>query len=72
MSITRPQSSACVLITLSYQAEVCYLAYRLWERLGFTKAGRIPRAGRMKRKDGDGEEYLDAWVFFKSFIDTEA
>ncbi|KAF8908048.1 hypothetical protein CPB85DRAFT_1376475 [Mucidula mucida] len=57
---------------LAYQASVFNLVYvnntasiKLWERLGFTKAGRIPRAGRMKRKDGDGEEYLDAWVFFK-------
>ena len=45
---------------------------RLWERLGFTKAGRIPRAGRLKRKDGNGEEYMDAWVIYKSFIDAEA
>ncbi|KAF9039421.1 acyl-CoA N-acyltransferase [Hymenopellis radicata] len=63
---------------LAYQASVFNLVYvnntasiKLWERLGFTKAGRIPRAGRLKRKDGDGEEYLDAWVFYKSFIDTE-
>lgn len=42
---------------------------RIWENLGFTKAGRIPRAGRLKRKDGQGEEYVDAWVFYKSFED---
>jgi hypothetical protein len=42
---------------------------RLWERLGFHKAGRIPRAGRLRRKDGQGEEYVDAWVFYKSFVD---
>jgi hypothetical protein len=41
----------------------------MWERLGFTKAGLIPRAGRLKRKDGQGEEYVDAWVFYKSFLE---
>jgi hypothetical protein len=39
----------------------------LWERLNFEKIGRIPRAGRLRRKDGEGEEYVDAWVFYKSF-----
>ncbi|KIY69473.1 hypothetical protein CYLTODRAFT_488874 [Cylindrobasidium torrendii FP15055 ss-10] len=59
---------------LGYQASVFNLVYvnniasvKLWERLGFTKAGRIPRAGRLRVKDGDGEEYVDAWVFYKSF-----
>ena len=45
-------------------------SYRLWEGLGFTKAGRIPRAGRLRTKDGEGEEYIDAWVFYKSFLET--
>lgn len=64
---------------LGYQASVFNLVYvnnvasiRLWERLGFTKAGRIPRAGRLRKKDGDGEEYVDAWVFYKSFIEDDA
>ncbi|KAK0460947.1 uncharacterized protein EV420DRAFT_1619475 [Desarmillaria tabescens] len=64
---------------LGYQASVFNLVYvnntasiKLWERLGFTKAGRIPRAGRLKQKDGTGEEYVDAWVFYKSFMDAEA
>ncbi|TFK74002.1 acyl-CoA N-acyltransferase [Pluteus cervinus] len=59
---------------LGYKASVFNLVYinntasvRLWERLGFTKAGLIPKAGRLKRKDGQGEEYVDAWVFYKSF-----
>ena len=38
----------------------------MWDRLGFTKVGRIPNAGRLKRSDG-GEEYVDAWVVYKSF-----
>ena len=42
-------------------------AYRLWDRLGFSRAGCIPRAGRLKRKDGGGEEYIDAWVYYKRF-----
>ena len=40
---------------------------RLWESLGFIKAGLIPGAGRLK-KDGGGEEYVDALVFYKSFV----
>ncbi len=40
---------------------------RLWEALNFEKAGRIPRAGRLKKADGDGEEYVDAWVFYRRF-----
>ncbi|KAF8967973.1 hypothetical protein BDZ97DRAFT_1655809 [Flammula alnicola] len=61
---------------LGYQASVFNLVYvnnvasiKLWEKLGFTKAGRIPRAGRLRTKDAQGEEYIDAWVFYKSFID---
>jgi hypothetical protein len=41
---------------------------RIWESLGFTKAGRIPAAGRLK-KDENGEEFVDAWVFYKSFTE---
>lgn len=40
---------------------------RLWESLSFTKAGRIPRAGRLRKADGQGEEFVDAWVFYKRF-----
>ncbi|PAV24216.1 acyl- N-acyltransferase [Pyrrhoderma noxium] len=40
---------------------------RLWEALGFEKVGRIPKAGRLRRKDGEGEEYVDAWVIHKEF-----
>jgi len=40
---------------------------RLWETLGFTKAGLIPNAGRL-RKEGGGEEYMDAIIFYKSFV----
>ncbi|KAI0332981.1 hypothetical protein GY45DRAFT_1320246 [Cubamyces sp. BRFM 1775] len=59
---------------LGYEASVFNLVYvnnvasvRLWEALDFTKAGRIPRAGRLRKADGDGEEYVDAWVFYRRF-----
>ncbi|KAF8622710.1 hypothetical protein AX15_006801 [Amanita polypyramis BW_CC] len=62
---------------LGYQASVFNLVYvnniasvKLWERLGFVKAGRIPRAGRLRKEDGIGEEYVDAWVFYKEFTNV--
>ncbi|KAH9919427.1 uncharacterized protein B0H18DRAFT_1028119 [Fomitopsis serialis] len=34
----------------------------------FTKAGLIPRAGRLKKADGsEGEEFVDAYVFYRRF-----
>ncbi|EMD33140.1 hypothetical protein CERSUDRAFT_118204 [Gelatoporia subvermispora B] len=64
---------------LGYEASVFNLVYvnnvasvRIWESLGFEKAGRIPRAGRLKKVDGSpGEEYVDAWVFYRRF-DSDA
>lgn len=44
------------------------ISLRLWEALGFTKAGLIPNAGRLK-EDGGGEEYVDAIVFYKRFVE---
>ncbi|KAI0359638.1 hypothetical protein OH77DRAFT_1395107 [Trametes cingulata] len=59
---------------LGYEASVFNLVYvnnvasiKLWEALDFTKAGRIPRAGRLRKADGSGEEYVDAWVFYRRF-----
>ncbi|KAJ7287221.1 hypothetical protein C8J57DRAFT_1283239 [Mycena rebaudengoi] len=64
---------------LGYQASVFNLVYtnnaasvKLWESLNFKKAGLIPKAGRLRRKDGVGEEYVDAWVFYKSFVEGGA
>ncbi|KAJ7076821.1 hypothetical protein B0H15DRAFT_925045 [Mycena belliarum] len=61
---------------LGYRASVFNLVYtnntasvRLWEGLNFKKAGLIPKAGRLRRRNGDGEEYVDAWVIYKSFVD---
>ncbi|KAJ6497704.1 hypothetical protein C8R45DRAFT_822753 [Mycena sanguinolenta] len=63
---------------LGYRGSVFNLVYinnsasvRLWEGLGFKKAGLIPKAGRLRRKDGNGEEYVDAFVFYKSFVDED-
>lgn len=63
---------------LGYEASVFNLVYvnniasvRIWESLDFTKAGRIPRAGRLKKADSsEEEEYVDAWVFYKRFEDV--
>lgn len=60
---------------LGYEASVFNLVFvnntasvRLWESLNFTKAGLIPRAGRLKKADGSpDEEYVDAWVFYRRF-----
>ncbi|KAI0628980.1 hypothetical protein C8Q77DRAFT_326404 [Trametes polyzona] len=59
---------------LGYEASVFNLVYvnnvasvKLWEALDFEKAGRIPRAGRLRTADGRGEEYVDAWVFYRRF-----
>ncbi|KZP02842.1 hypothetical protein FIBSPDRAFT_969558 [Athelia psychrophila] len=64
---------------LGYKASVFNLVYvnneasvRIWESLNFVKAGRIPNAGRLKRADGEGEEYVDAWVFYKSFAEEQS
>jgi hypothetical protein len=43
------------------------LPFRIWDSLGFQRAGLIPRAGRLKKADGSGEEWTDAIVFYKSF-----
>ena len=41
--------------------------WRLWDNLGFTRVGLIPKAGRLKSQDREGEEFVDALVFYKSF-----
>lgn len=63
---------------LGYRASVFNLVYvnnvasvRIWESLGFVKAGLIPEAGRLKRTDGPGEKYVDALVFYKRFDDVQ-
>ncbi|KAF7321528.1 Alternative cyclin Pcl12 [Mycena kentingensis (nom. inval.)] len=62
---------------LGYRASVFNLVYtnnaasmKLWEKLNFTRAGLIPQAGRLRRKDGLGEEYVDAVVYYKNFTEN--
>lgn len=43
----------------------------MWESLGFTKAGLIPRAGRLRTTEGTEEEFVDAHVFYKRFDPVE-
>ncbi|KAJ7928440.1 hypothetical protein B0H13DRAFT_1967257 [Mycena leptocephala] len=64
-----PPSSDIVLASLTSCTQI--IRHRLWEGLNFKKAGLIPQAGRLRRKDGNGEEYVDAWVFYKSFVDED-
>ncbi|QRV98146.1 GNAT family acetyltransferase [Ceratobasidium sp. AG-Ba] len=59
---------------LGYKASVFNLVYAnnagslaIWDRLGFTRAGLIPKAGRLKT--AEGEAYFDAVVVYKSFED---
>ncbi|CED85087.1 Acyl-CoA N-acyltransferase [Phaffia rhodozyma] len=59
---------------LGYRASVFNLVYtnnsasvRIWDSLGFTRAGLIPEAGLLKKADGSGEEFVDAIVFYKKF-----
>lgn len=69
-SIITYTAPCCTLLTLLLFLLVgVYEHDRLWERLGFTKAGLIPRAGRLRRPDGNGEHYVDAHVFYKSFVE---
>ncbi|KAK0550121.1 hypothetical protein OC845_002812 [Tilletia horrida] len=63
---------------LGYKGSVFNLVYvnnvasvKIWDRLGFTRAGLIPQAGRLRCAGEQGErgeeEYVDAIVFYKSF-----
>ncbi|KAL1411433.1 hypothetical protein Q8F55_002389 [Vanrija albida] len=59
---------------LGYKSSVFNLVYsnnvaslRLWDKLGFTRAGLIPKAGRLKTGPNGTEEYVDAVIVYKSF-----
>ncbi|OAV94911.1 hypothetical protein PTTG_04669 [Puccinia triticina 1-1 BBBD Race 1] len=67
---------------LGYRASVFNLVYKnnlasvaIWDSLGFQRVGLIPQAGRLKtissNPDGqsdEGEEYVDAIVYWKELI----
>ncbi|KAK6352839.1 hypothetical protein TWF696_004840 [Orbilia brochopaga] len=57
---------------LGYKSSIFNLVFesniascKLWDRLGFTRSGRVKDAGRLRI--GDEEEYIDAIVFQKIF-----
>ncbi|KAG8932129.1 hypothetical protein FRC01_000243 [Tulasnella sp. 417] len=58
---------------LGYKASIFNLVYSsnlaslgTWYRLGFTRIGVIPKAGRLLQPDGS-ESYIDANIIYKSF-----
>ncbi|WRT66467.1 uncharacterized protein IL334_003426 [Kwoniella shivajii] len=60
---------------LGYKGSVFNLVYKnnaaslaIWDQLGFQRAGLIPNAGRLRTGPNGTEEYVDAVVFFKSFV----
>lgn len=64
---------------LGFKASVFNLVYtsnigsmKIWDSLGFTRAGLIPRAGRLRRVDGQGEEWVDAVVYYRSLVADNA
>ncbi|GAA6007252.1 hypothetical protein JCM11491_003063 [Sporobolomyces phaffii] len=59
---------------LGYRGSVFNLVYisnaasvRIWDALGFKRAGLIPNAGLLRNAEGTGEEYVDAIVFHYDF-----
>ncbi|KDE09755.1 hypothetical protein MVLG_00155 [Microbotryum lychnidis-dioicae p1A1 Lamole] len=63
---------------LGYKGSVFNLVYvnniasvKIWDSLGFQRAGLIPNAGLLKKAEGEGEEYVDAIVFHYNFMKTE-
>jgi L-amino acid N-acyltransferase YncA len=60
---------------LGYRASMFNLVFEnnkascsLWQSLGFRQIGVIPHAGRLKKKDSDEEEYVDAIMFYYDFM----
>ncbi|KAK4058169.1 hypothetical protein OIO90_000908 [Microbotryomycetes sp. JL221] len=63
---------------LGYRGSVFNLVFvnntaslRIWDQLGFTRAGLIPKAGLLKTVDGSSEEYVDAVVFHYDFTNKQ-
>lgn len=64
---------------LGYRGSVFNLVYadnpasiKIWDKLGFTRIGLVPGAGkRVRKRESDGmdeEYYVDAHIIFKSFV----
>ncbi|SCV68453.1 BQ2448_574 [Microbotryum intermedium] len=65
---------------LGYKGSVFNLVYvnniasvKIWDALGFQRAGLIPNAGLLKKAagEGEGEEYVDAIVFHYNFMEKK-
>ncbi|GHJ87171.1 hypothetical protein NliqN6_3573 [Naganishia liquefaciens] len=48
-----------------------YASLAIWDSLGFSRVGLIPKAGRLKTGPNGEEEYVDAVVIWKSFVEGE-
>ncbi|KAJ9093562.1 hypothetical protein QFC19_008289 [Naganishia cerealis] len=48
-----------------------YASLAIWDSLGFERVGLIPKAGLLKTGPNGEEEYIDAVVVWKSFVDAE-
>ena len=76
--VGRPPSQ---IRSLGYKYSVFNLVYvnniasvKIWDSLGFTRAGLVPKAGRLRKVPGAGpeqdseeEEYVDAILFWRDF-----
>jgi hypothetical protein len=54
------------------QSKDNYASLAIWDSLGFQRVGLIPKAGRLKTGPNGEEEYVDAVVVWKSFVEEEA
>ncbi|WVF71277.1 hypothetical protein IAT40_006080 [Kwoniella sp. CBS 6097] len=60
---------------LGYRGSVFNLVYEnnvpslaIWDSLGFQRIGKIPQVGCLKTGPNGSEEYVDAYVIYKSFV----
>jgi ribosomal protein S18 acetylase RimI-like enzyme len=63
---------------LGYRASMFNLVFenniasvQLWRKHGFKEIGRIPGAGRLKKRNDNGEEFIDAIMFYYDFAENE-
>lgn len=68
----RISAEVTLFLRLGYKYSVFNLVYvnniasvKIWDSLGFQRAGLIPKVGRLKTADGQGEEYVDAYVYWR-------
>ncbi|KAI8076769.1 uncharacterized protein BX664DRAFT_343882 [Halteromyces radiatus] len=71
--IAMGESFPQIASALGYQASVFNLVFqnneasiKIWRRLGFKEAGRIPKAGRLENSPG---KLVDAIIFYKDFTE---